>query len=99
MIPSQTQAGSPRRILKSMSWDLWIDYHRRDADGLTHAHRDDAEPGIELKPGAFIVVGNEEADYAAAEVVSIAPDGVVLVRVLPGPLDNHRKLLKRADAR
>ena len=28
----------------SMSWDLWIDYHRRDSAGLTHASVKDVEP-------------------------------------------------------
>lgn len=80
-----------------MRWDLWIDYHRRDADGLTHAHIDDAGPGTELKPGAFVVVGNEEAEPAVAEVVTIGPNGLVLVRVLPGPVQDHARLLKRRD--
>lgn len=77
-----------------MRWDLWIDYHRRDADGLTHAHLDDAAPGTQLTPGNFIVVGNEEADLAVAEVISQAANGVVLVRVLPGSVEDHRHLLK-----
>lgn len=70
-------------------FDLWVDYHRRDADGLTHAHVDDVESGRELVPGSFVLVGNAEADSAVAEVVAIDDDGVVLVRVLPGPAEQH----------
>lgn len=76
-----------------MKWDLWIDYHRQDEDGLTHTHADDAESGVALAPGAYVLVGNEEADSAVAEVVSIGEDGVVLVRVLPGPADDHLHLV------
>ena len=66
------------------SWDLWIDYHRRDADGLTHGNVRNAQDGVTLTPGMYIVVGNDEAEPAVAEVVRLDDDGVVLVRVLPG---------------
>lgn len=76
-----------------MKWDLWVDYHRRDEDGLTHTNIIDAEPGIELRPGLFFVVGNEEADPAVAEVVDVGDDGIVLVRVLPGSADDNLHLV------
>jgi hypothetical protein len=76
-----------------MEWDLWIDYHRQDEDGLTHASVLDASPGVALRPGAYVVVGNEEADRAVAEVVSVDDEGIVLVRVLPGPADDHLHLI------
>ena len=72
-------------------FDLWVDYHRRDADGLTHAHVDDVETGLELVPGLFVIVGNSEADAAVAEVVDIDDDdGVIVVRVLSGPVEQHQ---------
>lgn len=76
------------------AWDLWVDYHRQDADGLTHAHLDDVESDVEIVPGIFVVVGNEDADPAVAEVVSIDPDGIMLVRVLPGPAEDHLHLTR-----
>lgn len=79
-----------------MQWDLWIDYHRHDGDGLTHGSVRDLEPGVELKVGAHVVVGNEEAEPAVAEVVAIKPSGVVLVRVLPGPVEDHFHLIQRS---
>ena len=75
------------------SWDVWVDYHRRDGDGLTHASLKDLERPIDLRVGGYIVVGNEEADSAVAEVVSIDDRGILLLRVLPGPADDHRDLL------
>ena len=81
-----------------MKWDLWIDYHRLDDDGLTHASVKDAEPGVELAVGRYVVVGNEEADPAVAEVVEIDDRGVVLVRVLPGPAEDHFDLVHSPGA-
>ena len=77
-----------------MGRDLWIDYHRRDGVGLTHASVKDVEGGLVLSPGMFLVVGNEEADPAVAEVVSIDDRGIVLVRVLPGTVDENRFRLR-----
>jgi hypothetical protein len=75
------------------SWDLWLDYHRRDADGLTHGSIRNAQREVDLVAGRYIVVGNEEADPAVAEVVRIQDNGVVLVRVLPGSVEDNRAVL------
>jgi hypothetical protein len=75
-------------------WDLWLDYHRREADGLTHGKSRNVRPGSTLAPGAHIIVGNEEADSAVAEIVSIDDDGVVLLRVLPGTVEDNQALLR-----
>ena len=61
-----------------MKYDLWIDYHREDAEGLTHASVEDVIPGVELVPGSYVVVGNEEADSAVAKVVTVMVNGEVL---------------------
>jgi len=76
------------------SWDLWLDYHRRDADGLTHGNVRNARPGAQLEPGRYVVVGNEEADAAVAEIVRFEDNGVVLVRVVPGSVEDNRALLE-----
>jgi hypothetical protein len=81
------------------SWDLWIDYHRRDGDGLTHGNVRNAGLGVTLTEGAYIVVGNDEADPAVGEVVQVDDDGVVLVRVLPGTVDDNRTKLAVVHAR
>jgi hypothetical protein len=81
-----------------MSWELWVDYHRCDAEGLTHASVKDVSSGVSLVEGGYFVVGNEEADLAVGEVVSIDERGIVLVRVLPGSFDDHRHLLPNGYA-
>ena len=62
-------------------WDLWIDYQRRDIDGLTHADLRHARAGLVLKPGMRLIVGNEDADLADAEVVRI-DNGIVFVQII-----------------
>ena len=84
--------------LVPMSWDLWLDYHRIDAEGLTHGNVRNGSPGVDLSPGRFVVVGNEDADPAVAEVVRLEDRGVVLVRVLPGSVDDHVHLLSPGRA-
>jgi hypothetical protein len=81
-----------------MDWQLWIDYHRTDAEGLTHGNTRNAAEGTKLVVGEYIVVGNEEADPAVAEVIQVGPDGLVLVRVLPGPAEAHLDLMDRPIA-
>ena len=84
--------------LNLVEWELWLDYHRRDGDGLTHGNVRNAAPGVVLTPGQCVVVGNEDADPAVAEVVSIDDRGVVLVRVLPGSVADHRERLSSPRA-
>lgn len=81
-----------------MTWDLWVDYLRTDGDGLTHTSVRNTSPGVVLRVGAHVVVGNEDADPSVARVASIGDDGVVLVAVLPGPVDAHRTLLRDQPA-
>lgn len=78
------------------TWDLWVDYLRTDGDGLTHTAVRNASPGMALRVGDHVVVGNEDADLAVARLAAV--DGVVLVAVLPGPVEAHRNLLRDRPA-
>ena len=78
----------------SVRWDLWVDYYRTDGDGLTHTRVKDLERPRNLQRGMFVIVGNEEADAPVAEVVAVEPDGLVLVRVLPGVVEDHLELVE-----
>jgi hypothetical protein len=77
-----------------MEWELWVDYHRIDADGLTHAHQRNTVAGARIEPGTHVVVGNEDADPAVALVVSVEQNGAVLLRILPGPAEAHLALIQ-----
>lgn len=78
-----------------MELGLWVDYQRIDADGLTHTHLRNAVGGATVRPGGHVVVGNEDADPAVALVVSVEPNGVVLLRILPGPAEAHALIQPR----
>ena len=80
------------------AWDLWVDFHRVDSEGLTHASVEDAEAGVEVRTGRFLVVGDEDAEPAVAEVVDVKENGVVLLRVLPGNAREHVEKLSRQPA-
>lgn len=90
-------AGRRRSLVRTMQWDLWVDFMRTDGGGITHASARHAAPGVVLEVGSHIVVGNEDAEPAVAEVVSV-DDGVVLVAVLPGPVSAHKALLRDQPA-
>lgn len=75
-------------------WDLWADFHRVDADGLTHASVEDATPGVQIEPGRYLHVGDYDADLAVAQVVDVKANGVVLLRVLPGHARLHQALFE-----
>lgn len=81
-----------------MRWDLWVDFMRTDGEGLTHASTRNVRRGVVLNVGDHVVVGNEEADAAVARVVSIGDDGIVLVAVLPGPVDAYESILRDQPA-
>ena len=53
-------------VTETGQWDLWVDFHRVDADGLTHAHIADAASGVRIEPGRYLLVGDHDADPAVA---------------------------------
>jgi hypothetical protein len=63
-----------------MWWDLSVGFHPLTKRGLRSPTRRNAQPGGVVETGRLLVVGNEEADPAVAEVVSVEDRGVVLVR-------------------
>ncbi len=54
---------------------------------------DDATPGIEIQAGRYLIIGDDDADPAVAQVVEVKDDGTVLLRVLPGHADQHTTLV------
>ncbi len=79
--------------MRAVGLDLWVDFHRVDSDGLTHASIGDAVPGAVIEAGRYIVVGDYDAEPAVAHVVDVSHDGMVLLRVLSGHADAHLDLI------
>ena len=65
-------------------WDLWVDFQRRDSNGLIHAdvrHLREKREGYAppaLAVGVSLIVGNEDANSAIAEVVEVLDDIIYL---------------------
>jgi hypothetical protein len=78
--------------------DLWIDYQACQPDGLTPTLARFARPGVVIEQGRYVIVGAEDAETAVAEIVEVRDDGVVMVRVLPGPAVDHLDLVSAARA-
>ena len=76
-----------------MSYDLWVDFQRMHDDGRLLARARNAEPGVVLMPGAYIVVGCEDAEPAVAQILTASADGSLELRVLDGSVEEHRSLL------
>lgn len=82
-----------------MTCDLWIDFQARNSEGLTPTLAEYARPGVDLRPGAYVLVGSEDSELAVAEIVEVRDDGVVHTRVLPGAAEDHLDLLNISPAR
>lgn len=84
-------------MIDSRRWDMWVDF-ARVYDGMTYGDLRDAEAGVVVEPGRYLIVGDDDADPAVAQVVEVRPDGVVLLKVLPGHADRHLGLLQQQPA-
>ena len=72
-----------------MKIDLFVDLNTEDETGLPWTYLDQANDQSVVVPGRLIVVGAGSA-IAIAEVIDVAPDGLVHVRPLPGPVTEQR---------
>jgi hypothetical protein len=75
---------------KSIDWDLWIDFQSGNDDGLTRANTRNLRPGLRLCVGDVIIVGNEEAESGVGEVMELGQNGVAMIKVFPGSVDEIR---------
>lgn len=72
--------------------DLVVDLNSEDESGLPWSFLDEARDPALIREGAWIVVG-EGSTQAVAQIVEIEGN-IVRVRPLPGPVEQHRALLK-----
>ncbi|MEO7556662.1 MAG: hypothetical protein ABIV94_08690 [Acidimicrobiales bacterium] len=79
------------------AWDMWVDFSRV-YDGMTYGDLRDATAGVSVAAGRYLIVGDDDADPAVAQVIEVRDDGVVLLKVFPGHADLHRELLHRQPA-
>lgn len=80
--------------------DITADLNAEDETGYVWTFLDEARDPAQIRPGALVVAGNEEA-AAVCQVVDLAPAGdgmIVHLRLLPGLVDEYRALVDRALA-
>jgi hypothetical protein len=79
----------------AMEPHILLDYHRVASGGLTRARVSDVRPGIRISQWDYVVVGDEDAEPAVAQVVEISEDGAILLRVLDGSVVDNAHFLDR----
>lgn len=72
---------------------MWVDFGLV-YDGLTLGDLEDATDRRAIEPGRYVVVGDDDADPAVAQVMEVKANGVVLPRVLPGHTEAHLSLIE-----
>jgi hypothetical protein len=80
--------------------DITADLNDEDETGYLWTFLDEARDPGQIKPGALVVAGDEDA-AAVCQVVDLAPAGhstIVHLRPLPGLVDDYRQLVERALA-
>ncbi len=80
--------------------DITTDLNDEDDTGYVWTFLDEARDPGQIKPGALVVAGDEEA-AAVCQVIDLAPAGdgtIVHLRILPGLVDDYRALVQLALA-
>lgn len=74
------------------SADIDVDWNTMDDRGLPWRFASEAVDHSRIVPGAFVIAGRNTA-IAVVEVVDRDEDGVVHLRMLPGPISANAHLL------
>lgn len=77
-----------------MAYDLWVDFQRLQDDGRLLARAHNGRAGLTINAGMHLLVGCEDAEPAVAQVLSVAADGSIELRVLPGAAADHLSLVQ-----
>lgn len=75
--------------MEALIVELWVDDHQEYEPGVVHAHLRQARLPLNLRPGDYVVVGDDEIEPALAEVLSRSESGDLRLRMLPGPASSR----------
>jgi hypothetical protein len=98
--PAYAGRALARGGLKMYLVDITADLNDEDETGYVWTFLDEARDPGQIRPGALVVAGDEEA-AAVCQVVDLVPAGdgmIVHLRLLPGLVDEYRALVERALA-
>jgi hypothetical protein len=79
--------------------DITADLNDEDETGYVWTFLDEAREPSQIKPGAIVLAGDNDAP-AVAEVVDLVPKAartVVHLHILPGLFDDSQALVRRAS--
>lgn len=74
------------------SIDIYVDWTTQDDTGMPWSLVSEAANPSRIVPGAYVIAGHDDA-IALVEVVDRDEDGVVHLRMLPGPISASANLL------
>ncbi len=77
--------------------EINADLNDEDDTGYVWTFLDEARDPSQIKPGALVIAGDEEA-AAICQVIDLAPAGDGTIILLPGLVDDYRALVERALA-
>jgi hypothetical protein len=92
------RSGERRAVMYCV--DITADLNDEDETGYIWTFRGEARDPGQIKPGALVVAGAEDT-AAVCQVAGLAPTGdgtIVHLRLLPGLVDDYRRLVERALA-
>ena len=82
-----------RRAGVPTEYDLAVDFMDLTDDRRLWARRSDARSGFRAEIGAYVIVGDDDADPRVARIVNIDLDGNIELEVLPGSLEANLGLV------
>ena len=74
-------------------YDLAVDFMDMTNDRRLWTRLEDARAGFVPIAGRHVIVGDEHAAPAVAQILSVNAEGHIELEVLPGTVDSHRDLL------
>ncbi len=77
-------------------YDIAVDFMDMTNDRRLWVRGCDARPGVELRIGRYVVVGDDDADPRVARILAVDIDGNIELEVLPGSVASHSDLLAPA---
>lgn len=83
--------------MSSFAVDLRVDHNTEDETGFPWTYLDERSDRDRIIPGRYVIAGAGEA-VAVVQVMDVADDGPVRVRVVPGTVETNGHLLGARDA-
>jgi NADPH-dependent ferric siderophore reductase len=79
-----------------MQIDMHIDFQWIDEDGLTLAMARNTRSDVDLTPGEYVIVGDDDCEPSIARIVEhTSANGLIRLRVLPGDASDYPELLNK----